>query len=269
MDCRVHLLTSQQLQHEVEELQQSCDQLREQLVAEVGHRKALEERHRVVVETLEASLENTHTQGMVACQQAIRDIQISLAEKDRQMQELSAMTLELQQTARELHQGLADQVQGADRLSRAVRELFTQVLQPMQSEWSSMQKYFGDLARELRKACQRSQAERAEMQRHLGLHQAELSGMKEMVQRWKQEAEQRGQEVAELRDKEAEEAEKLKHRRRREEHAYRRDQVKIIEQALLICSGTGGPPGSPSEYGPVLRLPGLPGCPPGLCTLGG
>ncbi|CAE7029801.1 unnamed protein product, partial [Symbiodinium sp. CCMP2456] len=105
------------------------------------------------------------------------------------------------------------------------------VLQPMQSEWSSMQKYFGELARELRKASQRCQAERAEMQRHLGLHQAELSGMKEMVQRWKQEAEQRGEEVAELREKEAEEAEKLKHRRRREEHGNWRDQMKIIEQA--------------------------------------
>ncbi|CAE7330419.1 hypothetical protein AK812_SmicGene4882 [Symbiodinium microadriaticum] len=117
---------------------------------------------------------------------------------------------------------------------------------------AGMLQFLGEeLARELRKALRLNVLSRLAKDAKLN---AELSGMKaEVCGAFKvlkgdgpameagsydftsksrfQEAEQRGKEVAELREKEAEEAEKLKHRRRREEHGNWRDQMKIIEQA--------------------------------------
>lgn len=121
-ECRVQLLSSQQLQQEVESLQQECAGLREQLLGEARRRAQAEQRLAIETEALQASFQNSCDHNLEEWQQELRAAEATILEKDDKLQAYNCLTQDLHAMVTELQQSLVDQARGFSKFILSVRE---------------------------------------------------------------------------------------------------------------------------------------------------
>jgi len=239
-ECRVHQLSSHELGCKVQELNDLCQSLQEELHREVEKRRLSEERHEAEREALETSLRNTHAQGQKDQHQALHTMKTSNNEKDQALQALCSVLMEMQQLVTDLQKALAEQLSGFRALTVAARRLVKDL-----SSWDtlkSQEKKLQEFQLQLREATFGLQKERAESRRMVGLRQAELEGMKDMVQRWKKETEARKKHADDLSRELLEVSkadERQKEREKRAQERRTRDQVQTVKDVARVLRGVG------------------------------
>lgn len=239
-ECRVHQLSSEELRQEVQKLNESCQLLQRELELEVKKGQLAEDRHGAEKEALEASLRNTHAQGQKDQHQALHAVKSSNVEKDRALQALSSMLIEMQIVVADLQKALAEQLSGFRSLTLAVRSLLKD-LRPLDA-LQSQEKKLQELQLQLREAAKAFQKERAENSRMAGARNAELEGMKDMVKRWKKETEARKQHAEELSQSLLQASRKAEQQKRREQRALgekTRDQIQMVKDVARVWRGVG------------------------------